>query len=296
MVFGHADKSIEISLEVEGSDGPFFPGDKVNATVTLDTKQGGGVKKLHAGIYFQFKHQIANVKKKDDDEETSHKWVEEEKWVSEDNLLGEAELARGLNDTYTLQWTIPEDALPSYAGEIITNKYCARVDLERTEGKGLRKEVELLVVQPASGKDLESGLFGKVKNAHDANMQFELPKLEYVEGETLSGRLQVDPRVDIEAREIRLEWERVETVTQGDTENISTHKSETHKLAGITILKSGESSSYNFSFPVKIEVCPTFKEGDTEGAWLLRAVISRPLATDCEVEKAISLYCAFRQG
>ena len=76
----------------------------------------------------------------------------------------------------------------------------------------------------------------------------------------------------------------------------SNHHAETHKLAGISIFKSGEPATYDFSFPVKIDDCPTSEHGQAKGSWRLKAVISRPLATDCEVEQLLYLYCAYRQG
>jgi hypothetical protein len=299
MLFGHSDKSIQVSLEVEGSDKPFFAGDKVQATITLMTKKGGEVKTLHAGLLFHSRHQAANKAGKGDaDEATSTTWSEQEEWIAEEELLGGAELARGLNNAYHLQWQIPSNVtpMPSYGGDIIQHSYKVVVELDRAEGKDLKEEVELPVVEAAPGTEVRPGSYGECKNADDARMQFELPKLEFVEGETLAGRLLVEPHVDIEARAVQLELWRVESVTEGDTPNVKKHRAQTHPLAGITILKSGEPATYDFSFPVAVEGCPTFKHGKAKGSWLLRAVISRPLAIDCEVEQEIYLYGAYRQG
>ena len=297
MVFGHTDDAIQLSVEVEGKDDPFFPGDKVKATITLTTKKGGEVKKLHAGLQFHSKRQSARKSGgKDGEEATSHKWAETDEWVAEDNLLGEADLARGLSDTYHLQWEIPGDAAPSYRGDIIEHIYKVKVELERVEGKDPKEEVELQVVQPAPGKELEPGSYGIGKNEHDARLQFELPKLEFVDGEAVTGRLMVEPHVDIEAQSVKLEMCRVETITEGDTPNRKEHVAQTHGIAGITILKSGETTNYDFTFPVATDGCPSFKHGDAEGSWRLRAIISRPLAINCEVEQKLYLYAAYKQG
>lgn len=296
MVFGHKDESIQVAIEVEGKDNPFFPGDKVAVTVTLTTKQGGEVKAMHAGLCLCSKRETATTKGEGDKEETTRKWLEKVEWIAEAQLIGEAELARGLNDTYYAQWTIPAEAAPSYKGDIIQHSYSVEVKLERKDGKDTNEKVEIVVAEPAPGKEARPGTYGEMKNSHDARMQFELTNLEFVEGEMLSGRVLVEPKVDIEAREVSLELWRVERVGEGDSANVSKHKAETHKLAGITILKSGEPATYDFSLPVKVEGCPTFKHDEAAGSWLLKAVISRPLATDCEVEQPISLYCAYRQG
>lgn len=299
MIFGHSDKSVQISLDVEGSDKPFFAGDKVQATITLTTKKGGEVKTMHAGLLFHSRTGAASkVGKGDADEAKSYTWAEEEEWVAEQELLGGTELARGLNDAYHLQWQIPSNVTPtpSYRGDIIQHTYKVVVELDRAEGKDLKEEVELQVVEPAPGKEVRPGSYGECKNADDARMQFELSKLEFVEGETLAGRLLVEPHVDIEARAVQLELWRIETVTEGDTPNVKKHHAQTHALAGITILKSGEPVTYDFSFPVALEGCPTFKHGKAKGSWLLKGIISRPLAIDCEVEQEVYLYGAYRQG
>ena len=297
MIFGQSKKPIEIAVAVEGKENPLFAGDKVQATVTLTTTKGGEVKTMHAGLQLKRKQQSASKSKgKDGGETTDKKWVEQEEWVAEETLLDEAALARGLNNAYHLQWQIPGDAAPSYKGDIIQQTYKVVVELDRAEGKDLKEDVELQVVEPAPGKELVAASYGEGKNADDALMQFELPRLEFVEGETLSGRLAVNPRVDIEAASVQLELWRIETVTEGDTPNEQRYKAQAHGLAGITILKSGVPASYDFSFPVAIECCPTFKHGTAKGSWLLRAVISRPLATDCEVEQELYLYGAYRQG
>jgi hypothetical protein len=299
MIFGHSDKSMQVSLDVEGADKPFFAGDKVKTTITLTTKKGGEVKTLHAGLLFHSRQQSAyKAGKGDADEATSTIWSEQEEWIADEELLSRADLARGLNNSYHLQWQIPSNVtpMPTYCGDIIQHSYKVVVELDRAAGKNLKEEVELQVVEAAPGKEVQPGSYGECKNEDDARMRFELPKLEFVEGETLAGRLKVEPHVDIEARAVHLELWRVESVTEGDTPNVKKHRAQTHALAGITILKSGEPATYDFSFPVAVEWCPTFKHGKAKGSWLLRAVISRPLAIDCEVEQEIYLYDAYRQG
>ncbi|HKP51716.1 MAG TPA: hypothetical protein VJ183_03595 [Chloroflexia bacterium] len=298
MIFAHSKKPVEIAIEIDGAENPFFAGDKVKATITLTTTKGGEVKTMHAGLLFHSRHQSASkAGKKDDEEVINHPWVEHEEWVADEELLGKAELARGLNNAYHLEWQIPAGATPSYRGDIIQQTYKVVVELDRAEGKGLKEEVELQVVEPAPpGNELRQRSYGKGKNAEDARMQFELLKLGFVEGETLAGRLLVEPYVDIEARSIQLELWRIETVTEGGTPNVKPHRAQTHALTGITILKKGEPATYEFSFPVAIEGCPAFKDAKAKGSWLLKAIITRPLALDCEVEQEVYLYGAYRQG
>ncbi len=298
MIFAHSKKPVEIAVEIEGAENPFFAGDKVNATITLTTTKGGEVKTMHAGLMFRSRHQSASkTGKKDPEKAIGHSWVEREEWVADEELLGKADLARGLNNTYHLQWQIPAGATPSHRGDIIQHTYKVVVELDRAEGKGLKEEVELQVVEPAPpGNEFRPRSYGKSKHAEDARMQFEFLKLGFVEGETLAGRLLVEPHVDIEAKSIQLELWRIETVTEGDTPNVKQHRAQTHALAGIAILKKGEPATYDFSFPIAIEGCPTFKDAKAKGSWLLKAIISRPLALDCEVEQEIYLYGAYKQG
>jgi len=143
---------------------------------------------------------------------------------------------------------------------------------------------------------MQQATCGEGKNVADAKMQFDLPKLEFVEGEVVTGKVLVEPHVDIEGTGIHLELWRVEKVREGDAENVKEHRTESHGVTGIIRLGKGESQTHDFSFPLKVQGCPTFKHGKVEGAWRFKAVINRPLAQNCEVEQEVDLYAAYRQG
>jgi|GEM_PF-2619696 len=299
MIFKLDDNEPRISIDVIGADNPFFVGDVVSAIATLTNKKASEARNLHVGLLFHSKHQYASKGDDGKDAEASYTWSEQEEWLDKEELEDETELTRTsfVSGMYYPDLYIPNNATPSYRGDIIQHTYKVVVELDRAEGGNLKEEVELQVVEPAPpGNELRPRSYGKSRNAEDARMQFEFLKLGFVEGETLAGRLLVEPHVDIEAKSIQLELWRIETVTEGDTPNVKPHRAQTHALTGITILKKGEQATYDFSFPVAIEGCPTFKHGKAKGSWLLKAIISRPLAIDCEVEQEIYLYGVYKQG
>jgi len=283
MVSGLFDKSLEVSIDLNQPTKFFAPGAAVRAMVTVRANKESDVRGATAGLLFTERHQST-------DADGNTRWSSEETWIGQEEMLEEQTLPEGFEETYTFNWSVPDDALPTIKGEIIQHTWKLIVKVDRPSAKGVNEEVELHVAVPVPSKAIQPGQASEPTHPEVAGMRFELPQVEFVEGDTLSGQLIVDPRVDIEAREVRLDLVRIETVTGGDAPNVKEKVTESHKLAGITMLEAGQSATYDFSFPVAIDGCPTYQHESREVAWALRAEISRPLAYNDEVTRTVFLY------
>ncbi len=290
MVLGLFDKSLEVTLDVDQSEGTFAPGDAVKVAVTMRAEKEVEVRGATVGLLFVERYQTASEDSSGDEVKKSTKWNSEERWIAQEELLAEEALPEGFDRTYTYSWSIPDDALPTIKGEIIQHTWKVVAKVDRPGAKDANQEVELNVAVPAPSKAIQPGQAGEPTHPEVAGMRVELARVELVEGDTLSGQVIVDPRVDIEAREVRLDLVRIETVTEGETPNVQEKVADKQKLAGMSKIDAGESVAYDFSLPVAIERCPTYQSTTKEVAWALRAIISRPLAYDDEVTRTVFLY------
>ena len=290
MALGLFDKSLEVTLDVDQSEGTFAPGDAVKVTITVRAQKEVEVRGATVGLLFVERYQTASEDSSGDEVKKSTKWNSEERWIAQEELLAEETLPEGFERAYTYSWSIPDDALPTIKGEIIQHTWKVVAKVDQPGAKDASQEVELNVAVPVPSKAIQPGQASEPTHPEVAGMRIELPRVELVEGDTLSGQVIVEPRVDIEAREVRLDLVRIETVTEDGTPNVQEKVVDKEKLAGMTKLDAGESVTYDFSFPVAIERCPTYQSTSKEVSWALRAVISRPLAYDDEVTRTVFLY------
>jgi hypothetical protein len=120
-------------------------------------------------------------------------------------------------------------------------------------------------------------------------MSFRLPKLEFVDGETLNAELTVGPHESFEVREIRVELVRVENVLLEDGKSNSIVE-EKIQVAGKTTFEAETPVEYNFSLPIATNGRPSHSGLLTEVDWILRAVVDIPRVEDSVMEKELFLY------
>ena len=152
------------------------------------------------------------------------------------------------------------------------------------------EEVELTVVAPPTGAYAQGADGGDMNTSSGVVMRLSVPTLELVEGDTLQGRLTVEPSQSIDAREVRVELMREERVNVGDRVHVKQSSMQKVQLAASPKLVPGTPVDYDFSLPVPAAGSPTHDVGDTVITWLLVGTIDRPMRGDYTVTQWVGVY------
>lgn len=276
----------DLSIDLDRPTGPFYPGDTVNATITIHSEGKVKVRQAYAGLALWEKYKY---KAEDAEGDSMTSTATSEVFVIKVALMGETEIPAGFNETYRLELPIPPDAVPPYNGEITQNRWLAKVILDRRMKRDFNAEAEIPLVVPPPGQSVQPGLYGTSSHPGEADMQIALPKLEWVEGERIEGRLLVSAQGKLKAREMRVELVRREHVPreEGSTKDITVDKAQ---LGGKTELSPGQLAEVPFRLTIPQQGCPTRQTAHSTVTWTLRGVLSRRLAKDLTVSQAILVY------
>ena len=157
MVFGFRKGSkgkIDISLQVDRPEGPFYRGDVVHADVVLEVEKGMPVREVRAGLVFWERYQWVD---EDSDGGLDSHWATAEVWVCKEVLVPEGVIPDGFRRTYGFDWAIPPDARPPYAGRISQTRWLAKVTVDRKLKRDVNEEVELGLIVPLTDPTTPSG-------------------------------------------------------------------------------------------------------------------------------------------
>lgn len=292
MVFGlFGGKGVEITIDLDRPDGRYAPGDVVGANITLAAEKGGKVREVRAGLVLQHRYQVIDQRRDSDgDWRDSYEWRTNENWIGREALAPEGSLPSGYKETRRFDWQIPADAPATSAGDIIQVTWAVKVTVDRAMAKDQNEEVELRVVVPPTGEHIQPGLYGEMNTNSGVVMQLDLPTLELVEGDTLQGRLLVDPSQSFDAREVRVELIRDERVSAGDKVHQKQKSVEKVQLAQSPKLVPGTPVSYDFALPVPTAGAPSHDTGATTVTWLVVGTIDRPMRGDYTVTQWVGVY------
>ena len=157
------------------------------------------------------------------------------------------------------------------------------------------QEMELPLIVAPRGTYSQPGEFGNSSDLNVAALRFSLPKLEFVNGETLQGRLLIEPHQNFDVREVRLELFCRESVNRGQhAQHQRDHRPEI-ELAGSMKMQSGQAVSYPFTFIVAPKGRPTFQSPKAQVHWVLKASLDRAFAGDAVVEQELYVYSGARR-
>jgi len=284
MVFGlFGGKQIDISIQLDRPDGAYAAGDTVVAQMSLAAEKAGPVREVRAGLVREHRYQIVDRRRDSDgDYQDNYEWRTVETWITREALAAEGELSA--NCAFRFGWQIPSDVAATYAGDIV------KVTVDQVMARDQNEEVELKVVAPAPGVYTQPGEFCEMNNDSGAVMRFSLPTLEFVEGDTVQGRLSIEPSQSIDAREIRVELMRHEQVNPGDRTNVKQKLMQRVQVAASPKLVPGQPLTYDFALDVPAAGPPSHDVGDTVVTWLLVGTIDRPMRGDFTVSQWIGVY------
>jgi hypothetical protein len=294
MPFGLFEKGADVTLTLDRPQGPYYPGDVVHATVSLQVDKPVKVREVRVVLIAKQSYK-AQVKQEDTTTKETRivdSMVNEEKEIDKQIPIREGTLNAG--QTVTADLRIPADAVAPYHSDYIETHWLVKVTVDRPMAGDSNAEIELPLIVPAPGLYAKQGEFGNGTGLDVAALRFNLPKLEFVQGETLSGELIIEPRQDFEAREIRLELLHQEHISAGDQARDVETSDQKVQLAGTTPLTHDKAVRYDFSFAVAPKGQPTAVAPKGTSRWILKATVDRPWASDAEVTQEVYIYSGAR--
>jgi hypothetical protein len=243
-------KAPQLTVTMDRPHGPYYPGDTITLTITLVAEKDTKLREVRASL---LRRQKVQTLTQTEDTTTHEKkitpsWQSSEKEVEKQVPMHEGSIHG--TQTFTVELHIPPDAAPVYTGPLIENKWIVKVTADRAMASDADQEIELPLIVVPTGQHGGAGQYGTVNNPGDAGLRLDLSKLDWANGETLTGTLQVQPNKDFEAREIRLALLCTETVPSPVQVNTQETTDQQQQLAGATQFHAGQAQSFPFTLSI----------------------------------------------
>jgi hypothetical protein len=290
MPIGFGKSGTELAIELDRPTGPYYPGDVVQATVRLDSEKEIKTSGLRAELVAW-----ELIISEDSEGDTSRRSTLDEV-VAGETLIEGMTLAAGFQGSYQVALPIPADAFPPYASSSIRSGWLVRATLDRGMKKDTSAEVDLPLVVPPPGERAKAGEVGESSHPGDAEMRLWLPSLEWVEGETIEGRLLIAPRKSFDAGEVRIQLVRQEKMRAPRYKGSNTDGIDRVVLAGKMHFEAGQAAEMAFEFPIPALGCPTRHTEATTVTYMLQALLTRRLRKGFTTSTEIWVYNGRRAG
>ncbi len=282
-------KAPELSIELERADGVYYAGEAVRARVTVTAEDGGTFREIRAGLLLEEKYQ--RVERRYSGKGQSHYvhvWRTTEHWAAREQLAA-GEVPKGFRQTYDFEWRVPDAPPPTCQGKIVQARWLVKATVDRKLARDVNAEAPLYVVAPSPPHATPGGRFSQENSAPDVViMRFELPRIEYVQGENVSGRLHVEPRQDLSPRAVRVSLQRREVVPGGDRANAETVVEAQHDYPAQ--LYAGRAASFDFTFAVPAKWCPSYQSVNARVDWRVEATLDLAWKRDVHAWQGLRVY------
>lgn len=279
----------ELAIQLERPDGVYYPGETVRAAVTVTAESGAKFKEIRAGLLLEEKYQtIERTRDSDGDVSYSHVWRTDEQWVRRE-VLATSNLPKGFRQTFNYEWRLPDSPQPYCQGKIVVARWLVKATIDRTLARDVNAEAPVYLVLAAPSQPSQGGELAEENTAPDAAvMRFQLARVEYVQGETISGRLIVEPRQDLNPRSVNVTLARNEVVAVGDRRNVENVVEGQHQFN--VQLRAGQPVALDFSFPVPAKWCPTYASAKGSVAWRVGATLDLAWKRDIHAWQSVRVF------
>jgi hypothetical protein len=279
----------EISIQLERADGVYYPGETVRASITVAAEDGAKFKEIRAGLLFEEKYQIIDRQRDSDGDVTyNHVWRTNEQWARREQLASDG-LPKGFRRTYNYEWRLPDNPHPFCQAKIVVARWLVKATVDRTLARDVNAESPLYVVQPSPAHVSHGGELVEENTAPEAvSMRFQLQRLEYVQGETIAGRVIIEPRQDLNPRALKINLLRHEVVPVGDRTNIENvvEAEQQHNVQ----LRAGQPFALDFAFAAPPKWCPTYASGNASVTWRVNATLDLPWKRDIHAWQSVRVF------
>lgn len=279
----------EVSIQLERADGVYYPSETVRAQLTIAAEDGAKFKEVRAGLLFEERYQIIDRQRDSDgDVSYTHVWRTNEHWFAREQLATNG-FPKGFRQAYNFEWRLPDAPNPFCQGKILIARWLVKATVDRTLARDVNAEAPLYVVRPAPPQFAQGGESVDENTAPDvANMRFQLPRLEYVQGETIAGRVVVEPRQDLNPRSLNLSLVRHEVVPGGDRTNIENVFERQQQFS--VQLRAGQPLALDFEFSIPATWCPTYESHNANVSWRVNATLDLPWKRDVHAWQTIRVF------
>lgn len=289
-------KNPEFTIQLDRADAVYFPGDTVRAVVTLTSAGETKFREISVGLLYQERFQTMETGREPDGDRRppTHEWRTDEQWAGKEIIARDGALNANFNQTYNFAWQIPQRVGASYNGEIAQVSWMVRATIDRQPAQEITRETPLGVVVPPPNAYVQAGEFIEDNPAHEAvDVRFHLPKLEFVQGEEVRGRVVVLPKESIEPRSIRLDLVRSERVG-AEEGNSKSFVEGSLALAAKVTLQAGVPVNYEFAFPIPPSWCPSYRTHNSYATWHLAMALDLPWKSDATARQSLLIYNGYQ--
>lgn len=274
----------DVQIEIDRPAGPYYAGDMVRATITLENEKELTVR--GAGAYLIMAEQYKYRHKSTKGHTYTHTRTDEIVHDST-NLEREGTIPAGLH-SYSAELRLPAEVIPPFPGEITNNHWIIKAKFDCPKAFDPEAELEVPVIVPPPGLKAQADEHGQ-ERSEEVDLRLWLPRLEWVEGEELEGAVLVRPQASFGVTEIRVELLLTEYVP-ASAGNTRTHSQGKATVAGKVDFTPGEDGEYAFTLPIPKEGKPTRTTELSTTTWTLKATLARKLRRDTEIMVDIEVY------
>jgi hypothetical protein len=289
MPIGFAKSGVDLHIELDRPAGPYYPGEVVAATIRLESQKEIKVSGLRVRL------EAWELSLSEDSEGSTSKRRTLDQAVAEEILLEEMTLAAGFQEAYRVEFPIPADAFAPYASSSIRAGWRVKATLARGMKRDTSVEVELPLVVPPPGEQARPGEVGESSHPSDVALRLWLPSREWVEGETIEGRLRISPRKKFDAGQVRIHLQRKERVRAPRYKSSNTDWIDRVVLAGKTRFQPGQEVEMDFEFPIPVMGCPSRRTEATTVSYTLGVTLTRRLRKGFSAGAEIWIYNGRRE-
>ncbi len=185
---------LDICINVDGMNRLFYPGDVVQAEITIRSEKEIKARELSASLVFShnYIYKYEGPWNLTMDNETT-----KESPVATEILKKKDVIPAKFNESYQVKFQIPKNANPTYIGKIIKSHWLIRVS-DGNLGKWNR-EIQIKIapsgifVDPFKKQIIFINMIGVGGfTPKQYNISLWLPRLEWVEGETINGKVLIN--------------------------------------------------------------------------------------------------------
>jgi hypothetical protein len=275
-----------IKVRIERGDQPYFPEEIVQSVITIQAEKTFLVDKLSAALIVE----ETFVTEDSDGDKTTN--VAYKDVVDEQILIHDSEIPEGRQRGFTVSFRIPENAVPFHYDARLQCVWKVEANLKPKKGRSKKEYGLVNVVVPPPNVATTPVFYGKSNSPENVELSLWLPSLEWVEGDTIEGRIVIKPRKPFDIKEIRADLERRQVV-HAKMSHISITTIPASEVA-IGKIKLQPDREYDIPFDVTVPKLktPTRNTSTSTVTWKIKGVLSRSWRTDFNVEQEIFVYGA----
>jgi len=294
----------QVSIQTDRPNGIYFPGETVRVQASVYAPDAVSVNQIYAGFLYEEECEEIEiverrVRVRDSNgyyrttlerRDVKH-WRKYAEWLGQETIVHESKLPAGFQRTFQMQWQIPDAPEMTYRGTIVRAGYKFRVAVDRPQAKDANGETVLPITMIYDLTEDARREYQKCSEATSkAQISFWLPKLNYVQGETVAGRVLIEPRGSIKVRSVNLVFKRDEYTLGGHRRNHHTFDDQTIQLAGAMSFQAGIPATFDFQMPLPARWQPTISTAHSQTFASLDLRLDVPWGKDFAAAQPIYIY------